>query len=403
MTGSGKTLLKITYFILTFLLGILLAVMLPNWFMYDSSMNLIADSLESGQYADAMQLMGGYFKEQPVLVQQVGDGGLVLFEAATLQHGTDEKTGAETVKLTKSHAGFLYGVSGQYQTAGDPDNKTALLVKDGNGNEHTVTLLDYDLDGNGSFDSIASFNSKGFLYIDLTEEDIGSLSQLTFLDKDGKPFAVIDANLNFEGAFYTDVNAFLEEHNENPGSEKLVALDEAFRTKNPQYRISSYGGAQGKAITKSCVIVVLYFLAIYMLYDVLLGRKYLIRGGRWVLEKCGVKFKEKGEDMIDETGGVFGHDYFCQVTMELDTSEAPDFSGNVTVSYSNPESGEISFLLMQADGWTVQKRVHAGIYPNPWIELDRAYEAVDLPENLPVEGYNMKIRIKIKKREGETN
>ena len=43
-------------------------------------------------------------------------------------------------------------------------------------------------------------------------------------------------------------------------------------------------------------------------------------------------------------------------------------------------------------------RIHAGVYRNPWIEMDRSYEAADLPENLVVEGFQMDVKIKIRDR-----
>lgn len=49
-------------------------------------------SLESGNYWEAMVLVGGYFNKQPVFQQDLPDGGgIVLFEAATLTEGQTPK------------------------------------------------------------------------------------------------------------------------------------------------------------------------------------------------------------------------------------------------------------------------------------------------------------------------
>ena len=60
--GAGKTVLKVLYFILTFLLGGLLAVMLPNWLLYENVSSGVAESLEAERYTGSVLPLSGYFR-----------------------------------------------------------------------------------------------------------------------------------------------------------------------------------------------------------------------------------------------------------------------------------------------------------------------------------------------------
>ena len=48
--------------------------------------------------------------------------------------------------------------------------------------------------------------------------------------------------------------------------------------------------------------------------------------------------------------------------------------------------------------YTVKQRVHAGIYQNAWMDV-KGYEAINLPKILDVKGYNMEVRVCIKRIE----
>ena len=95
---------------------------------------------------------------------------------------------------------------------------------------------------------------------------------------------------------------------------------------------------------------------------------------------------------------MFGHDYFSTVTLKLDLAEVPEFNGSVEIKYTR-EGEEAKFTLLKADGYAATLRLKAGIYVNPFIDIDRSYAPLDLPENLEVEGYQMEKVVKIVKRE----
>ncbi|MBP5231067.1 MAG: hypothetical protein ILO68_04990, partial [Clostridia bacterium] len=65
--GQGKTVLKALYFILTFLFGGLLAVMLPNWLLYANVADGVANDLAAGRYTGSILPLSGYFDDRPAL------------------------------------------------------------------------------------------------------------------------------------------------------------------------------------------------------------------------------------------------------------------------------------------------------------------------------------------------
>ena len=399
---KAKLFAKIVYYLFTISMGILLALFLPFYYFYSGeSLNSMQQSLESGNYWEAMVLVGGYFNKQPVFQQDLPDGGgIVLFEAATLTEGQNAE-GEEVAdgQMHKSYAGFVYGLKDIYEVDGN-DSLAKVVVTDVNGNAHNVAVLNQDTDGDGKADRINTLTSNGFFYIDLDIDTVQSVAKITVVDKNGNTFAEIpstgELNLTFQQAFFADVNDFLVEYNRDYQSDKCEQLDREFRAKSENYVKSSYSVApKGSADKKAAVVVVLYFVGIYVIGDFLVGNRYILKFFRWLLVKVfKVKFKEKPVKNKE----AFGHDYYCQVTFVLDPSAVEGFSDSVQIRYSNND-GEISFLLLKEENYTTTVRVKAGTYVNLWIDLDRQYATQNLPETLVVEGFRKALKIKIIKRE----
>lgn len=391
---------KIIYYLFTFALGILMALTLPYVIMYSIAPRELGNYLNSGEYEKAMELVGGYFNNTPIVSRQFEQGGIVLFEAITPVYNSG-KEGDETKDETKYHkayAGFIYGIKDIYNVGGEDGNLTKLIVTDIENKEHIVELLDYDSDNNDIKDNIGSLITDGFIYLDLDLEQLSSIFKLEFIDNQGKKFQTVDnLSLNYSEQFFVDVNEFLEEYNRDFKSEKLPDLDKAFREKSEHYKISSYGNVRKKADTKATIIVVVYFVVIYIIADFLVGGHYIIKFFKWIHGKVHKNKKDKKAIPKQE---IFGHDYYSQVTMSLDLSELPDFSESVQVRYTNSDI-EIAFTLLKENGYTVTERIKAGTYVNAWIDLNREYAPVDMPENLIVEGYKMDVKIKIIKRKEE--
>lgn len=397
----GKLFAKIVYFLFTFTIGIVLALFLPYIFGsdYGEILKSMESSLKKGNYADAMSLVGGYFDGKEIYQRDFeGGGGIVMFSAVTLADAEgDEEAGR---KVHAAYAGFVYGAE-SYAVTAAADNKTRLVVTDGAGEEHTVELLNTDSDGDGKKDTINTLRSNKFFYFDLPGDGFPSLRKLTFYDKDGQVYQEISSlELDYQEQFFTDVNEFVEEYNRDYKSEKLDGLHDAFLAKSESYRISSTGVVKNsKADTKAAIVVVVYFVCVYIVADFLLGYHFIIRLFRWFLFKvCKIKPKQKKPPKHSE---VFGNDYYCQVTFELDVTEAENFDGGVQIRYTGDKGEEISFILLKQEGYKATQRIKAGTYVNLWIDLDKTkYITRDLPETLWVEGYRKTFTVKILRREG---
>lgn len=395
----GKLFAKIVYYLFAFTIGILLALFLPYILMSDGeNLKIMASSLKKGNYGDAMLLVGGYFDDREVFQENFENGGIVLFSAATLVY-YDGEDAQDEAQIHKSYAGFVYGASDYNVTAGT-NNKTELIVEDASGQVHTVSLLDCDSDGDERKDTIGTFYTSGFFFIDLDADTFSSLRKLTFYDKDGALYREVSLNLNYDEQFFTDVGDFVAEYNRDYKSDKLEELNDVFLSKSEHYKISSLGVARSRADTKAAIVVVIYFVCVYVIADFALGRRYILRFFKWFLFKvCKIKPKQKHPPKQSE---VFGNDYYCQVTFELDVSEAEDFSESVQVRYTDEKGVTISFILLKQENYTTTQRIKAGIYVNLWIDLNKEkYGTQDLPETLYVEGYRKTFRVKILNREEE--
>ena len=405
MSKGIRIFIKVIYYIFTFFLGVLLAVLLPNWFAYEISMNTITSSLNNGNYSDAMIIVGGYIDKEYVYQESFeSGGGIVLFSAATLTYYSGEESSKDETTLHKSYAGFVYGISKSYDIIGNGDNQSNILVTTKNDTEATFQVLDYDSDSDQTLDSSSTLARKDFMYLDFDEETATSIKTIKFIDKNGNTSITINVDLDYSEQFFIDVNDFVEEYNRDYNSSALDGLNSEFLSKDDSYAMSSTGGAGEKAVRRAIIIVIIYFVVIYIIADLALGKRYLIQLFKFILTKVfKVKFKEKppkdDEKRIEElTSKTFGGDFFSQVTVRLDTSEAEELNSGVEVSYTK-DGDKISFSLSKDGGYQATRRVKAGLYVNPWINLDHNYEATNLPLKLIVDTYKIDILIKIIKKE----
>lgn len=402
MSKGLKILVSILYYAFTFIIGLFIAITLPNIYYYDMTMSSIRDSLNSKEYSQAMELVGGYFdKEYCYQVDFTEGGGIVLFKSATLDYVKDED-GNDTNEnfLQKSYAGFIYGISDSYNCKGKDDNKTKLILIDKNDVEYKIDLLDYDSDEDEIIDTISTLYEKGFIYVDLNINIASSIKEIKFIDASGNIFKEFELNYEFNEQFFTDVNPFITKYNEDPRAQELEQLDNEFRQKSSNYLMSSNDEISSKAQKKSITFVIIYFVVIYIIADFLIGKRLILKFIKWILVKVfKVKFKDKAQKSAEEEfSGDFGHDYYSQLTMKLEFDGDSDLDEVVVISYSNIEEN-FEFNLLKSENYTQTKRVKAGLYMNPRIELNANYEAQNLPENLVVQGFRTNVTINIKRIE----
>ena len=378
---------KILYYLCTFLLGIFLVFTMPYFFTYDIVLQKTAEHLVSGEYREAMQPLAIYFNSEPALDAQLNNGKVVIFES--LSYGLDEEGKEDRSQVRAIYTGFLFDVN-NFKVSTTEENAPKLLVVDDSGNKVAVDLSVYNVDKNGLL--------QGYAYFWLDKTDTASVSQLSFVDSNGESYLSVDnANLNFNTPFFTDIAPISQLYNGgNATNEEMQRLNDEFLAKDDNYSKFSEEEAKKIADTRSAIIIVVYFVVVYVIADFLLGRRYILRFFRWfIYDVCKAKPRKK---KAKSNNDIFGHDYYCMVTVSLDLEAVPDFDESVQVRYTNSDV-EIAFILLKENGYTATERVKAGTYVNPFIDMNREYAPVDLPDNLEVEGFKMETKIKIIRRE----
>ena len=426
---------KIIYYVFTFIIGIIIALGLPNYFYhFTASPKFIATSLNNGDYASAMVLVSNYFNRQMVYQSEFeSGGGIVLFEAVNhFEKGADEETDRVEGTLYKSFVGFVYGTRETYNVYGTGGNRTKLLITTENGLDIDVDLLDYDADGDGTADGIATQTQNGFIIFEVSEQMLqpasasaysSTISDMALIDRQGKEFwSAQGVNASFNSPFFGEFEEFIPQYNSLVEKYYVSTLNEEKTQINSELEqlFTNFGKSLGqkgdyavisadsedylrvdrelsKATNKKAIpIIIVYFVCIYIIGDFLLGSHYIIKFFRWFLYKvCKIKPKNKQKLKKSE---IFGHDYYSSVTVSLDLESVPDFNESVQIKYTNSDA-EVVFILLKENNYTATERIKAGTYVNPFIDMNRVYAPTNLPDNLEVEGYKVDIKIKIIKRE----
>ncbi|MGM9968806.1 MAG: hypothetical protein ACI35S_00250 [Anaeroplasma sp.] len=394
MNKKTKLFLKIVYYVFTFGLGIVLVLVLPGIFFYENLALEMEKSLNEARYSDAMKLIGGYYDEEYVYQSDFIDGsGVVIFKAATLFVNEDEDA-TQTYNIQESYAGFLYKSKNNYLVKRTDNNQTKIIVTDLDGNKVDIDILNYDSDGDEKFDTVSTLEEFSYVYFDLSIDKISSLNKIEFIDREGNKYQTIDnLGLDFNEQFFIELKPFIEEYNNNSGSELLKDYHNEFISKKDSYKMGNYGDIQSQSNKKATIIVLVYFIWIYVLGDFLVGKRYILHFFKWMINKI----RGKSEEPNKEIKNTYSNDYYCQLTFVLNVDNDCDI--NVSIKYHN-ENFEIEMILTKDNNYEIQKRVHAGKYVNAWLECP-GYQALNLPKTLDVRGYKMKVEVTLERLPNE--
>lgn len=420
---------KIIYYIFTFLVGIILAFTLPPYFFnFDKLPKKAMELMDKGDFQSVMLLTGNYYDKKIVYEQKFDDtSGIFLFEAVMPLESVNKEQNLPKYALYKTYLGYVYGIKDSYSTTSDSNNRTAIEISTYDVSKPTVTvkLADYDADGDGEPDGIATATQYGFIYVNLPDYTVPSIRQIKLVDSKGDTFQTSndDMGLDFQTEFFQTFDEYIFAYNDcivryNNASDDTTRqqidteqrnLYDQFKAQflqNADYELvdnenADYIAARKQiskaANLKASLIIVAYFVCIYIIADFLLGSHYIIKFFNWFLFKvCRIPRKQKKAPKKEE---VFGHDYYSMVTLKLDLSAVPEFGGSVEIRYNNGEA-EAKWTLLKAENYTSTQRIKAGTYVNPFIDVNRDYAPVNLPDNLEVEGYRIEQTIKIVKRDG---
>lgn len=424
----------VIYFVFTFGIGVVFALTLPGYFAtFTAPAEIISEALQKGDFATCIALAEpvGFYRTPALDVRFPEGGGAVLYEAVMeVYDRTSAQNGKQNAPdgmthgmLYRCYEGYVYGVKDRYDVFAEANNGSSLKLAAENGEEKVLPLLDYDANGDGKNDGVSTYTQNGFIILEIRESDLSSFKRLDFTDKTGETVltAEADRNLGFQSVFF-DCFGDLAGYNElvAAGSREGVSAEEretlnrarndyvasvtaaleetsgcALTARSEEYKTAA-AAVNKRANGKAIPFIVVYFAAIYIIADFLLGTRFIIKFFSWFLFKvCKIPRKKRKTRAAQD---AFGHDYFSTVTLKLDLSEAPEFNGSVEIKYTGGGE-EFVFSLLKAEGYSATLRMKAGIYVNPFIDIDRAYAPVDLPDNLEVEGYQTERTIKIVKRE----
>lgn len=425
----AKTFAKVVYYLVAIIFGVLMCLFLPYLFLYDGeSMNMIEEALVEGRPADAMALVGGYYKAEPVLMQDLPNGGkIVLFESATLyEHVYGEGDKAQTkFKLQKSYAGFVYNVGGIYNTRQEQNNQTVLKVDCSNG-QFDLPLLNTNTNNDDKMDVISTLIDNGFFFVELdqtrlTKFEVTQVNGIKFIDKDGNVFAELSLPQEFFGAsnlfatqFFNDVDSAVAKYNQIIDYEvnnaedqnyqhQLEALSKELGTLDAQliekgYSKSTTSIARSRADKLATITIVCYIIGVLIIGDFLVGPRYILRFIKWFLVKvCKVdleklNIKRKGKKQEAEVA-EFGSDYFCQVRFELNEQDREGHEDEVKVTYTS-EKQSVTFVLNNQNKYADLQRVQKDVLKLTEIESLNSISYNEIPDLLVVEGFNKLITIK---------
>jgi hypothetical protein len=379
------------------------------------------DNLENGEFVDAMHLIGCYYDSEIAYLYEdtQQDIQLVLFRATPFVDTTYTKVdeaGNETQVISQEtleigYFGFLNNVNEKYNVSSADEidtyeNQTKLVVND----EVNVFLLDYDESQNGKADTILTMLTGSYVTFSISMSQVDEIEKLSFIDKEGKVFFSVNTTnssygkLDFNHKFFNEFKDFIPRYNELAKSKALQTLtDEEFTKEevelekiageiinsNAGYRVGNYTGSLSASQTKSYVITIFYFLGVFILGDILVGKRMTIKIVKTIFRPVVKAFsKKKKEEEQKES-----YEYFSQVIITLKGPNEFDLKPKLILTRNNKEE---VFEFTKDDEYISKRRIHAGIYEQIRFECDE-YKVSNLPEQIEVKGFKTEIDLELEK------
>ena len=377
----------VIYFVMVSVIGIFVALIIPQIKLMELPFDKAQEALDAGVLNDVVRFTPGYYDSDIAYEGSYNDIKIVIFRAAPL---IENDEGLIDAKITNAYEGYLYNIRGTYEHEGEDDNQTRLVYLDSDDVKHVYKLIRYDVDGNDVFDSISTLVTHDFVYFEIHQSDTKDLKSFVFYDKNGEVFASFnDLNLDFNHQFFIDVKDLEDEYNKDYASSKLQELEDIFLQKNSSYKKNNYDDIKREADKKGVVFIIIYFIIAFMLGDVLVGKRYIVKLVSLIVNK--IRKNKKGD--ASEDG--FSNDYYTNVTFILEVPD--DCVDTFVITYHN-EQYDLEFNLTKVDNYKATKRVHAGVYVNAFVEtMDGRYRATNLPTRLEIRGFSKTFVIKFER------
>ena len=410
MKKGWKIFLKVIYYFFTFGLGVMIALALPNAYREIVTYEKLDNYVENKNFVKAVDLIGGLYNKNPILELENDDGsGFIIFETNSLGQRIEKNPNDEEITVTSisnSYICYLYSIKREDFNYLDGDNNSKVII---NGLEE-IDILQYDSNLDDKNDSVSTLVDSNYICIVLSDLLVNQISSIDIKKYDGSTiYKYENLSLKFDSKYFNDTKVFVDKYNEfsadgiftEEENKKLIEIyDNQILTLNENYLKSgtfTNEEIQEEANKRSVRFVLIYFIWVYILGDLLVGKRYIIKFFKFLFEKIKDKFFKS----TPEPAAV-GRDFYSTVTFEIE--QIDELNRDVIITYKHQSTKDYNFksIINKSNGFKKNERVHAGIYNLANYECN-GYEIINLPEKLEIKGYKTHIKMKVKKSKTEEN
>lgn len=399
MKKKWKIFFAILYYVLTFSLGVFIAIALPTANRDIQRYKFINQYIDNGELYKAVDLMCEIYNKDTIYENKENEVYVfeTMFPTTVLVEGTENET------KTVYDASYVFIIRNLQREWFEKNSDNLSIVKI-NGDKK-INILNSDLDGDGNFDTIASLIDSHYICFSVNKLKFDNVSSMELVNMYGETiFKITDLTLNYSSEFFNEGQSFITKYNEfnsdgkisTEENQELENIYKQLNEKNNNYqKIGSYSldEINDIAIRDSVSFVLIYFIWVYILGDFIVGKRYIWRFIKWLFKKIKNKIKPEKEK---EEPLALGKNFFSLVTFEIETPE--DFAESVVINYEHEENSAYNFkcVITKGSNYSKQERIHGGVYKLTSTECD-GYVIIDLPEQLEVKGYKKTVSFVVRK------
>ena len=401
----------VIYFLFTFILGLLIALVLPSVNFDILQYQKMNTFVETKEFVKAMDLIGGlYNEEQYMLIERDENSGLVIFEANSfyleVKEDKDTETKTETQYINDSYICFLYGIDNVDRFSHETLNVSRIVFNEDK--ELSIELDNYYEEIKlHTVETLINSNYICFSIDEMfcAEKGFSGVGKIDIYAANNEIYDsfYLENTLDFSGEFFSQTEEFVNKYNEFY-SDKAFSDEENLLLENELKEIQSmnphciksgtyvYEEIRDEANKEAIVFVLIYFIWIYILGDFLVGPRYILRFLTFLFRKIK-PLKAKVNDKVEESTLGFG---FIS-TISIDVKVPEGFDQDIEFEYEHTVNPDYNFktVITRTVDYKKKERVHGGSYKLVNTTC-HGFEVVNLPETLEVKGYTMKLSFEIK-------
>lgn len=401
MSKGWRIFFKVLYYVLTFSLGVFIAIVLPTVNRDIVTYEYFDKYIESNEYVKAIDLLGGLYNTEAIYTND-GENEIVIYETASLLKREEIKD-EEKVIIKEFNASYVCIIRGLnrtwFENEDEEQNKSKILL-----DNQPIEILQTDLDEDGKNDTIATLIDSDYICFSIDEILFKEVNTIELIKADGSSLLKItDLNLRFISDFHLQIEDFIETYNKYDDDGKfsreesadLETIYQAINKTNKNYQKSgtySLDEINKEANKDSMIFVLVYFICVYILGDCLVGRRYIFQFFRFLYRKIKNKIKPEEEN----ESLALGNNFYCSVTFEALVCDG--FDKDIIISYEHINNNAYNFktIITKTTEYKKVERVHGGVYKLASVECPN-YIISDLPKEVDIKGYKKEIKFIVNK------